>query len=504
MNQKSHIFLTVLLIALSAGFCAPTTFKYNYFKGYINLTNGNPAINLPITLNCSIPSTGIFEIFQDKTDNNGFYSFEGLNSTFEFIGTDLLQCNIISEIRGLSSLYPLSYTYNGIDVPGSITPGDTITLPVPSLINLTYDNTGDAFFDFSGINGKILSIDFEGVKNQTITIVCNESFNYTAASDDSGNYNFSGIPLFYYECNEAETFGCYHNISLYKEGIYQEYFTINAQGFSGSTELITKEINLSHSYPVKVNGAFIPASGNYGNLTSFTYNASSYEYGIDYCNYSINGGEILPFNERTGKNFTASVSFPATGKYNISVTCSTSLTTESIPKNATYNIYLDGANITINTPKTFNESAKETVFSKKSLFNITLDIFSANCSFKLNNQSTYSMTNNLNYSLNNKTYYNYIYNATPALIEGNNSAIIYCIDIFGIQSNASINFTADITPPNKINSFSAKLSSMGRVFMIWDFVNDSYAYNIYRGKSLSNSISEEVLIATINSPPNKL
>jgi hypothetical protein len=133
MNQKSLVFLTVLLIALSAGFCAPTTFKYDNYKGYINLTNGNPAINMPITLNCSIDSTGIFEAFQDKTDNNGFYSFEGLNSTFEFIGTDSLECNIVSEIRGLSTLFNF---YPGKDVIlGGINPGDTITLFVSSLIN---------------------------------------------------------------------------------------------------------------------------------------------------------------------------------------------------------------------------------------------------------------------------------------------------------------------------------------------------------------------------------
>ncbi len=498
MNQKSLIFLSVLLMALSIGFCTPTTFKYDNYKGYINLTNGNPAISIPIILNCSIQSTGIFETFQDKTDNNGFYSFEGLNSTFEFIGTDSLECDIIPQIEGVTTL---SYIYPGKDVIlGGINPGDTLTLFVSSLINLTYNNAGNAFFDFSGTNGKILSTDSEGVKNQSIMIVCNESFNYTTISDDSGNYDFSGITPFYYECDESETFGCYHNVSLYRESIFQKNFTINAQGFSGSTEPIGETIDMDYPSDVKVNGNFIPASGDYGNLTSFTYDASNYAHEINYCNYSINYGAFSPFNATVGKNFTASILFPSSGQYNISVLCNTSLTTELIPKNATYDIHLEGANITINAPQIFNESIKETVFSKKSIFNITLDIPAINCYFKLNDASTqYTMSNNLNYSSNNKTYYNYIYNATPTLIEKNN-ATIYCTDIFGIKSNASINFTADITPPSKVNSFSARISSIGRVFLIWDFVNDSHTYNIYRGKSSSGAIIEEILIATVNSP----
>jgi hypothetical protein len=485
-------------MALSIGFCAPTTFKYDNYKGYINLTNGNPAISIPIILNCSIPSTGLFEMFQNKTDNNGFYSFEGLNSTFEFIGTDSLECDIIPEIEGVTQS---SYIYQGKDVIlEGINPGDTLTLFVSSLINLTYNNAGNAFFDFSGINGKILSNDLEGVKNQSIMIVCNESFNYTTISDDSGNYDFSGITLFYYECDESETFGCYHNVSLYREGIFQKNFTINSQGFSGSTEPIGETIDMDYPLNVKVNGNFIPASGDYGNLTSFTYDASNYNYDINYCNYSINGGDILPFNATVVKNFTANILFPVSGQYNISVLCNTSLTTELIPKNATYDIHLEGANITINAPQIFNESIKETVFSKKSIFNITLDIPAINCYFKLNNASTqYNMSNNLNYSSNNKTYYNYIYNATPTLLEGNNSAIVYCTDIFGIQSNTSINFTADITPPSKVNSFSARISSIGRVFLIWEFVNDSYYYNIYRGKSSSNAIIDEVKIGNVTS-----
>jgi hypothetical protein len=473
MNAKIFLILCISLAFYGIGFSDFNyTFGYGEFDGYANITSGW-AQNFNVILACNSANASVLvESFNHTAvTDNGFYSFSGVSDIYNS-SIDSIACQVFSIEQGATNLTNDKFIY-------AVDPYIRTNYGLGHETNISYNNSGNAFFDFSSIYGKALSTDSEGVKNQSIMIKGNESFNYTVLTDDYGDYDFSGIPSFYYECDESQTFGCYYNVSIYMEGNFQKNFTINAQGLSGSTKPIGEEINLSYFLPAKVNGKFSPSSGNYGNITFFTYNASSYGHEINYCNYSINSAGYLPFNITNGKEFTANISFASSGQYNISVLCNTSLTTESLPANATYNIHLDGANIIINSP------ADGTVFSKNSAFNISLNAPAKSCSFGIIKNDTIVFMS----GMVNATIQNYIYYAKndsvllSKITEGeNNTAFFSCEDYYGITANKSVNFTADVTAPPAIDSFSAKLTNLGNIILTWNPVIDAKYYYIRKSQ----------------------
>ncbi|MFA5333355.1 MAG: hypothetical protein WC376_02575 [Candidatus Nanoarchaeia archaeon] len=457
---KKFLLLTVLLLALSTSY-SEATYGYNNTKGYVNLSNGNPAANMNISLNCSSE----LETFTHYvlTNSLGYYTFSGIIDIYNSSATEAL-CIINSSKKGM-----LNITNNAFSI--TINPG-TQDYYKGIEANFTFNNTGTAIFDFSGLNGTLISSDNEGVKNKTITLNCPNQIN-TTVTDEYGFYNFSGVN-FEHACN-AEGCELLCNVSHLTE---YNLFTIDPQGYYGETITVNLTKNINYQQGVKVNGVFTPINGSYGNMTYFIFNASSYAGTINSCRYSNESktfNSMTDFNITSGKVFTANISTIVSGQYNFYVLCNTSLSVESNPRMVSYDVHLNGTNITINSP--INGS----VFSKNSIFNITLDIPALICSYKINYDSNA-------HQMTNTSLLTFIANQT-GLVEGSNNVTFYCTDYYGVGSNIQMNFTADITAPSAAESFSAKATNVGTAILTWNEVSDATYYYIYRGQSNQGAIT---------------
>jgi len=469
--NKNFLLLTVLLFSLNLGF-SEANYGYNNTYGYVNLSAGGMAANMNISLNCS-SQTDSFTHYT-LTNSQGYYSFSGIFDVYNSSATQAV-CIVNSSTKGMLNITNNVFSF-------SINPGTTDYYKGIEA-NFTLDNTGNAVFDFSGLNGTLRSLDSEAVKNKTITLQCPNQSN-TTTTDESGFYSFSGVS-FAHSCSSS---GC-ELLCNVSQGSSFKPFYIDPQGYSGQTVLINRAENITYQGNVKVNGAFNPGNGSYGNLTSFIFNASSYAADIYSCKYSFNESKnfssMTDFNTSSLKAFTAYISTPSNGQYNYYVLCNSSFSTETIPRMASYEVHLNGANIIINSP------SNSSVFSKNSIFNITLDLPAVSCSYKINQDSN-------SHSMTNTSLMNFAANQT-GLIEGNNTVTFYCTDNYAVVSNKSMNFTADITAPAKTDSFSAKTTSSGNAVLIWNSVSDAAYYYIYRGQSNSGAISFG-LISNISAP----
>jgi hypothetical protein len=457
---KKFLLLTVFLLTISISF-SQATYGYNNTNGYVNLSDSNPAVNINISLNCSNEIETF--IHSTLTDSNGYYSFSGISDLYNSSAINTL-CVINSSKKGVTNI-----TNNIFSI---IINSGTIDYFKGIQTNFTFNNTGNAIFDFSGLNGTLISYDGQGVKNKTIILNCPNQIN-TTVTNEYGFYNFSGISFNHYCTAQGCELLC--NVSHLTEFTP---FYIDPQGYYGETININITENINYNQAVSVNGEFTPSNGSYGNLTYFIYNATNYAEIINSCKYSNESkafSDMIDFNSSAGKVFSANISTPVSGNYSYYVLCNTSLSVESIPKMVFYDIHLDGNNITINSP------VNGSIFSKNSIFNITLDVSAINCYYKINyNTNAHTMTNT--------SFINFLANQT-GLIEGENNIIFYCNDNYGTTSNKSMNFTADITAPLKAESFFATVTRVGNVLMTWNSVYDSERYYIYRGQSNQGAIT---------------
>ncbi|MFA5302974.1 MAG: fibronectin type III domain-containing protein [Candidatus Nanoarchaeia archaeon] len=461
---KKFLLLTVFLLTISYGF-STAIYGYNNVYGYVNLTSGGYAKGVNMSLNCS---SGIDTFINYKTtDINGFYSFEGI---FNIYNSSALQinCFVNSTKKGI-----INTTLSNFEIFVHEGDNNSWTPYTHFDMNFTFNNTGNAIFDFSGLNGTLLSLDNEGVKNKTITLQCPNQIN-TTLTDEYGFYTFSGVS-FEHNCTSE---GCE---SLCNVSHLTEYnpFIIDSQGYYGETIILNLTENIVYSQNVKVNGAFFPSNGSYGNMTYFIFNASSYSGTINSCKYSNeskNFSSMADFNITSeSKVFTANISTPTSGNYSYYVLCNTSLSVESAPRMVSYDVHLNGTNITINSP--INGS----VFSKNSVFNITLDIPAISCNYKINYDSNA-------HTMTNISSFNFIANQT-GLIEGINNVTFSCTDYYSVVSSIQMNFTADITAPSAVESFSAKATNVGTAVLTWNEVPDAAYYYIYRGQSNQGAIA---------------
>lgn len=458
---KKFLLLTVLLLALSSSY-SEATYGYNNTFGYVNLSNGNPAVNMNITLNCSSILDNF--IHYALTNSNGAYSFSGIFDIYNSSATEAL-CVINSSKKGITNttnnVFSIMINSGTIDYYKGIT------------ANFTFNNTGNAIYDFSGLNGTLVSLDGERVKNKTITLQCPNQIN-TTITDEFGFYNFSGVS-FNHSCT-AE--GCELLCNVSQELSFNP-FNIDPQGYFGETIVLNLTKNITYQQGVIVNGIFTPSNGSYGNMTYFIFNATNYADTINSCKYSFNESKnftsMTDFNSSAGKVFTANISTSISGQYNYYVLCNTSLSTETNPRLVSYNVYLDGINITINSP------SNGSVFSKNSIFNITLNIPAITCNYKINYDNNPHIMTNTSSLL-------FLANQT-GLVEGENNVTFYCTDYYNIISNKSMNFTADITAPVAVSSFSAKTTNVGNAMLTWNGVSDAVYYYIYRGQSNPGGIS---------------
>jgi hypothetical protein len=72
-------------------------------------------------------------------------------------------------------------------------------------------------------------------------IVCNESFNYTAMSDDLGNYDFSEYLHFITNAMKQKPLDATITFHFTKKAFTKKFLTIIAQGFrEAQTQLLKK------------------------------------------------------------------------------------------------------------------------------------------------------------------------------------------------------------------------------------------------------------------------
>ncbi|MDD4353606.1 MAG: hypothetical protein PHN56_04055, partial [Candidatus Nanoarchaeia archaeon] len=465
---KKFLLFTVFLLALNYGFSV-ATFGYDNSNGYVNLSNGSPANNINISLNCLTEYNNT--IYYNTTNINGYYSFSGIRDEYDGASTYLI-CYINSTELGV-----FNTTLNYFTNTTPITNGNTI-INLGNEINFTYNTLKSEYFDFSNLTGKVISLDKEGVKNQTVTLKCPNQ-ETIAITNELGYYDFSGTS-FTHSC-ESDSCNLICNASIIGN---ISSFTINP--YDNSTAI--KEINLTYNNNVKVNGNFDPVNGTYGNRTYFSYNISTFKNDnplakINFCGYyfneskSFNQTEMISFNNTSIDNSTyyANLSIQESGQHDYYVLCNTSLTTETIPKIVSYNFSINGVDIKINSPK------NDSVFSKNSIFNITLDLPAINCKYSINQNQLILMTNSsMTQFFSNQT----------GLNNGNNTITFYCTDYFNIITNKSINFIADINAPQEVgDSFTAAGTTTGNVLLTWNSVSDAVYYYIYRAKSGAGPIS---------------
>ena len=455
---KKLLLFSVFLLCLSNSFSA-AIYGYNNSNGYVFLLNTNPASGINVTLTCT-STVNTFNHYT-LTNSQGYYSFAGVTDSYNS-SASTATCVATSSKRGVANTNPNSFVMD-------IHEGDVGYFRGIE-VNFSYNNVGTASFDFSGLTGYLKSFDQELVKNQSITLNCpNNQLSLITNSD--GFYDFPAT-AWSYSCDPLRSDGCDILCNVSNSNQYNSFF-INPQGYVlGQTVIVTDQRNVTYPFNVKVNGLFSPANGSYGNMTNFVYNASNYAPGIYSCKYSSNiirpFSQMTDFNSTIGKAFIANISLPFSGVYNYFVLCNTSLATENIPRMVSYNINLGESNITINSP---NSSL---LFTTNSNFNITLDQPASYCTFQVNLDAYRPMTN--------ISLLNYYANQT-GLTEGLNNVTFLCRSYYGVFSSKSITFLADVTPPAKVDSLSAKLTNLGNVVLIWTPVVNASRYYVYRGQS---------------------
>ncbi|MDD2678683.1 MAG: hypothetical protein PHT91_00695 [Candidatus Nanoarchaeia archaeon] len=469
---KNFIILLVFLLSINHGF-STATYGYNNADGYVFLANNAPAIGINITLNCSSSINNFFH--HTLTNSSGFYSFAGISDVYNSSASSAT-CIINSSKQGVSPDGINSFTF-------AITQGDSGPNR-GAQVNFTYNNTGTAIFNFTGLNGHLKSLDNELIKNQNITLICPGN-QETMITNNNGFYE-GPITSWSYSCNEDRSDGCDILCNISNSGIYTNFY-INPQGSSGGTINVSETKNATYPFLARVNGEFFPnAPGIYGNITHFIYNASKYSHEIYSCQYSLNNSEMMNFNESNlaAKIFIADISINESGIRNYHVLCNTSLSTEILPKTAIYDFRIDGANMEINFP--LNSS----LFSRNSIFNITTNIPVNYCWFNITNSSNgasmhyarmenITSTNHIYYAINDSKLH-----GLPVIKENeNNTAIFSCIDNYGIISSKNVSFNAKITPPPRTDYFSARITDLGSVILTWNPVQNASRYHVYRAQA---------------------